>query len=508
MINRLLRTAAPVRGTLIASTALRLLSQLTAAGLIIVPTWVFTTGPDLSAWVLGVVMALLALTAAISRWGEQVCGHRAAFTLLARMRVELYDALVRQGTPRVRSGSGAVLAVATRDINSIEVFFAHTIAPTVTAVLLSLTAGVALFVLDPVAGIIGVVGILIGWLIPLLGRAAPGPGEAGIRSLISQHLSEDAAGRLEIQSHHAEANRLRQLAGLEDRLNRAVTAQGLRVGFRQGLALAWPWIAATLIIWATSDVVAAVIVVGVAPALDAVEGFARTLPTALESARRYYQLIDAPVTIPETVEPARLPDGPLDIRWEDVTIGQGRPILSGVSITVDAGEHIGLVGPSGKGKSTLASTLVRLQDVQAGQVTLGGVDVREIPLRELRDTVAFVEQTSTLFRGSVLDNLRVGNPDLSEEEAMAAMRAASIGDIDLETSALALSGGQKQRVCLARALARRPRVLVLDEATSHQDALNQAELSRTLSSLRDTTVIIIAHRRAALSGVDRVIELA
>ncbi|EEW49326.1 ABC transporter, ATP-binding protein [Corynebacterium efficiens YS-314] len=179
-----------------------------------------------------------------------------------------------------------------------------------------------------------------------------------------------------------------------------------------------------------------------------------------------------------------------------------------MSITVDAGEHIGLVGPSGKGKSTLASTLVRLQDVQAGRVTLGGVDVREIPLGELRDSVAFVEQTSTLFRGSVLDNLRVGNPDLSEEEAMAAMRAASIGDIDLGTSALALSGGQKQRVCLARALARRPRVLVLDEATSHQDALNQAELSRTLSGLRDTTVIIIAHRRAALSGVDRVVELA
>ena len=89
MINRLLRTAVPVRGTLIASTMLRLLSQLTTAGLIIVPAWVFTAGPDLSPWELGVVMALLALTAAISRWGEQVCGHRAAFTLLARMRVEL-----------------------------------------------------------------------------------------------------------------------------------------------------------------------------------------------------------------------------------------------------------------------------------------------------------------------------------------------------------------------------------------------------------------------------------
>lgn len=508
MIHRLLRTAAPVRGTLIASTLLRLLSQLTTAGLIIVPTWVFTTGTDMDPWMLGVVMALLALTAAISRWGEQVCGHRAAFTLLARMRVELYDALVRQGTPRIRSGSGAVLAVATRDINSIEVFFAHTIAPTLTAVLLSLTAGMSLFLLDPVAGIVGVVGILIGWLIPLLGRSAPGPGEAGIRSLISQHLSEDAAGRLEIQSHHAESNRLRQLAGLEDRLNRAVTAQGLRVGVRQGLALAWPWITAALMIVTTSDVVAAVIVLGVAPALDAVEGFARTLPTALESARRYYQLIDAPVTIPEATQPAHLPDGPLDIRWEEVTIGHGRPVLSGVSISVNAGEHVGIVGPSGTGKSTLAGTLVRLQDVHAGRVTLGGVDVRAVPLRELRTTVAFVEQTSTLFRGSVLDNLRVGNPDLSEEGAMAAMRAASIGDIDLDTSALTLSGGQKQRVCLARALARRPRVLVLDEATSHQDALNQAELSRTLSGLRDVTVIIIAHRRAALSGVGRIIELS
>lgn len=139
---------------------------------------------------------------------------------------------------------------------------------------------------------------------------------------------------------------------------------------------------------------------------------------------------------------------------------------------------------------------------------LGGVDIREISLQELRDTVSFVEQTSTLFRGTVLENLRVGNPGLSEEDALAALEAASISDVALGTNAAALSGGQKQRVCLARALARRPRVLILDEATSHQDALNQAELSQTLSRLQDTTVIIIAHRQAALAGVDRIIELA
>ena len=101
----------------------------------------------------------------------------------------------------------------------------------------------------------------------------------------------------------------------------------------------------------------------------------------------------------------------------------------------------------------------------------------------------------------------MGNTELSEDKALAAMEAASISDVPLGTNAATLSGGQKQRVCLARALARDPRVLILDEATSHQDAINQAELSQTLSGLQDTTVIIIAHRQAALAGVDRIIDL-
>ena len=507
MITRLLHTAAPVRGSLIASTALRLLSQLSAAGLVLLPAWVFTTGPELSPIQLGLVMAVLALLAAVSRWGEQVCGHRAAFTLLARMRVELYDALVRQGTPQISSGSGAVMSVATRDINSIEVFFAHTIGPTVTAIILSVGATLALFALDPTAGVIGVIGILIGWLIPLTGTRRSGPGEATLRSSIAQHLSEDASGRLEIRSHHAADNRMRQLGFLEEHLAQAVTDQGLRVGLRQGVALVWPWIVAVLILVSTSNVVAAVIIIVTAPALDAVEGFARTLPTALDGAGRFYALIDAPTTIPDSPAPIALPPGPLDVVWDQVTLGHKEPLFTDLTLRINAGEHVGLVAPSGKGKSTLATTLVRLLDVQEGRVLLGGVDIREISLWDLRDSVCFVEQTSTLFRGTVLENLRVGNTELSEDKALAAMEAASISDVPLGTNAATLSGGQKQRVCLARALARDPRVLILDEATSHQDAINQAELSQTLSGLQDTTVIIIAHRQAALAGVDRIIDL-
>lgn len=507
VVIRLLRTAVPVRVSLAASTVLRLSSQLSAAALILLPAWVFTTGPELSLFSLGLTMAVLALGAAASRWGEQVCGHRAAFSLLALMRVQLYSALVRQGTPRITAGSGAVMSVATRDINSIEVFFAHTIGPVVTAAVLSLGAVATLFALDPTAAVIGVFGILIGWLIPVAGRRTAGPGEAALRSSLAQHLSEDAAGRLEIRSHQAADHRLSQLAILEGRLSQTVTTQGLRVGVRQGLALVWPWTTAALILLATSNVVAAVVIIALAPAVDAVEGFARTLPTALDSARRFYELIDAPVTIPESPTPVALPPGPLSVAWEKVTIGHRAPLFTDLNMHIGAGEHVGLVGPSGKGKSTLAATVVRLLDAQAGRVLIGGIDIREVSLQELRTAVCFVEQSSTLFRGSVLDNLRVGNPELSEEAAAAAMQAASISEVAVETDTATLSGGQKQRVCLARALARQPRVLILDEATSHQDALNQAELSATLAGLKDTTVIIIAHRQAALTGVDRIIDL-
>lgn len=508
MINRLLKLSTSVWKELFASTLLRLCNQILTASLLIFPVWALTQQLDLSLPTIGLVMVVLALTAAFSRWGEQVCGHRAAFGLLAHMRVLLYDALVRRGSPRAPQGSGSIMSIATRDINSIEVFFAHTIGPTITAIILSIGSIITLAVLDLRAGGMALIGVLIAWLLPLIGKQSVS-GEASVRGHIAQHLAEDAAGRLEITSHGAQKIRLSDLELKEQHLAAVVTRQGLIVGMRQGLALLWPWIMAALMIVIVPNVgvLCAAIIVAVSPALDAVEGFARTMPTALNSAQRYFRIIDAPVVIEEPASPQLLPKGPLALQINNASLGYKEIALGTVSLKIDAGEHIGIVGPSGAGKSTLAHSILKLALLRSGTITVGGVDIADVSTAELRKAVSIVEQKAVLFKGTVLENLRMGNPLLSESEATEALQLASISTLPLDADALKLSGGQQQRVCLARALARKPRVLIVDEATSHQDALNQSELARTLSALTDTTVIIIAHRKAALTHVDRIIDL-
>lgn len=507
MISRLLSLARTSWTEIAASTLLRLCSQLAMGTLIIFPLWVLKYSPDLSLWLVALVMASMALVAATSRWGEQVCGHRAAFSLLAQLRVQLYDALIRRGLPASSAGSGSIMSIATRDINSIEVFFAHTIAPAITAFVLSLGTIISLLVFSPIAGILGVLGILIAWSLPFLGKQ-PTQSEAAVRGAIAQHLSEDAAGRLEINSHGAQQHRLSQLNAKEENLLGVVTTHGFNIGIRQGVALIWPWIIAVLmlVLVPENSLIAAALILALSPALDAVEGFARTLPTALGSAERFFTIIDAPVAVPEPTSPKPLPTGPLSVEFRDVVTRFQSASQTPFSLKIPAGEHLGIVGPSGVGKSTLAASLLKVALPHSGSILLGGVNIQDITTQHLRNAVCLVEQRAVLFKGSVLSNLRMGNPELSEEQAREALRLASISEITLDADALKLSGGQQQRLCLARALARNPQVLVVDEATSHQDALNQAELAQTLAGL-DITIIIIAHRREALSHVDRIIDM-
>lgn len=513
MIARLLRLATRAGGRLSACSVFRVLSQSGTAGLIIFPAWVYSTRPDfgLGGFILG--MVFFALVGAGCRWAEQVCGHSAAFRLLADMRVGLYDALVARGAAPGGAAGGRVMAVATRDIGVIEVFFAHTISPTICAAIATVAA-LIWAVVDPAAGagavVVLVACLALGWALPFIRRRGA---ESALRGEIAQRMSEDARGREEIASLGAGPARLRGLAEVEDRLSRDVTATGVVNGLRRGLATIWPWLGAGLMWWATGSLTAAAVVLALGPVFDGVEGFARILPITLGSARRYFDELDRPVEIPEPEDPRPLPAGPLGLRLESVSLGYGHgPIVADLSLEVPAGGSLGVIGPSGGGKSTLVSALVRQLDPQAGRVVLTGadgeVDVRQVATRELRSVVGLVEQSPAILRGSVLENLRMGQPDLGEEDARRALVAAHAREIALDAQAEELSGGQQQRVGLARVLARSPRILILDEATSHQDALGQKELTDMLARLKNVTVIVVAHRRSALVHVDDVLEIA
>ena len=188
-------------------------------------------------------------------------------------------------------------------------------------------------------------------------------------------------------------------------------------------------------------------------------------------------------------------------------------VICGVSMNIQPGQTVALVGPSGGGKSTLASLMVRFFDVGGGSIRIGDADVRDIPKEELMNTVSFVFQNSRLLKGSILDNVKLGKPDATEAEVLAALKAAQCMDIIekfpagihtvIGSAGVYLSGGEQQRIAIARAMLKNAPILILDEATAFADPDNEARVQAAFAKLAaGRTVIMIAHRLSTVENAD------
>ena len=240
-----------------------------------------------------------------------------------------------------------------------------------------------------------------------------------------------------------------------------------------------------------------------------------------ESARRINEVLEATPTIKAPAEPIReVADGSID--FDGVSFKYSaraeRQALSGIDLHIKSGETIGIMGGTGSAKSTLVNLIARLYDATEGRVRVGGVDVRDYDLDTLRKQVAMVLQKNVLFSGTIAENLRWGDPDATDEEVHEAAHLACADefvdtfpkgyDTWIEQGGSNVSGGQKQRLCIARALLRRPKVLILDDSTSAVDTKTDAKIREGLASyLPDTTKLIIAQRISSVQDADRIIIL-
>jgi ABC-type multidrug transport system fused ATPase/permease subunit len=244
-------------------------------------------------------------------------------------------------------------------------------------------------------------------------------------------------------------------------------------------------------------------------------GFALSdLPRAVVGRERLEEVFSEPLTMRPAAEALALPEGPLGVSVRSVAYGHGpHRVLDGLSLEVEPGATVAIVGPTGSGKSTLAELLVRLADPDLGSVRIGGVDLRHLDASRLREEVAIVFQDSFLFAVSVRDNIAL-QTGASDDEIVRAARIAQADafiralpdgyDTVVGERGLSLSGGQRQRVALARALVRRPRLLILDDATSSVDPTIEAAILEGLRTEVSATRIIVAYRGSTLALADRV----
>ncbi|MDO5002005.1 MAG: ABC transporter ATP-binding protein [Eubacteriales bacterium] len=231
-----------------------------------------------------------------------------------------------------------------------------------------------------------------------------------------------------------------------------------------------------------------------------------------DALQRIDEVLDAePVS--ESSQPRHPQDGSVTLSDVHFSYDGKTDVINGVSMNILPGQTVALVGPSGGGKSTLASLIVRFFDVRSGSICVGGADVRDIPKEVLMDSVSFVFQNSRLLKGSILDNVRLGRPEASEEEVMAALEAAQCMDIIeklpdgihtvIGTGGIYLSGGEQQRIAIARAMLKKAPVLILDEATAFADPDNEAKVQAAFAELaKGKTVIMIAHRLSTVVNAD------
>lgn len=245
------------------------------------------------------------------------------------------------------------------------------------------------------------------------------------------------------------------------------------------------------------------------------------LTMSIASAQRICEVLEEK---PDLVNPEHpiftVKDG--SIRFDHVVFrynkGSEKPILSDINLSIRSGETIGLIGGTGSAKSSLVNLISRLYDVQEGAVRVGGVDVRDYDMEELRNQVSVVLQKNVLFSGTILENLRWGDKNATDEECVRACRLACADEFIerfperyntyIEQGGSNVSGGQKQRLCIARALLKKPKILILDDSTSAVDTATDAKIRQAFATeIPDTTKIIIAQRISSVQHADRIIVM-
>ena len=488
------------------------------------------------------VMIVIAVLRGILHYVEQYCNHFIAFKLLAIIRHKVFAAL-RKLCPAKLEGrdKGNLISIITTDIELLEVFYAHTISPIAIATLTSIIMVIFIGRYHWLAGLLALAAYLIVGVAISMWNGKRGS-QKGMEfrtnfGELNSFVLDSLRGLDEtIQYGQGEkrkeqmTERSKNLAGMQESLSKM---EGSQRSFTNMVILLASFGMLALTIWLyTKDAMGfegiltcTIAMMGSFGPVVALSSLSNNLNQTLASGERVLSLLEETPLVEEIPGDVATSGAESEehefsgAEAENVTFAYGEEtILDNYSLKLQPGKITGIHGASGSGKSTLLKLLMRFWDVQDGNVSVDGTDVRKIPTRHLRDMESYVTQETHLFHDSIANNIEIAKPGASREEIMEAAKKASIHDFimtlpkgyDTEVGELGdtLSGGEKQRIGIARAFLHDAEFMMLDEPTSNLDSLNEGIILKALKEAAEKkTVVLVSHRVSTMNVADVVYEM-
>lgn len=483
------------------------------------------------------ILGILVVIMALSNFGESFTAHDVAYRILAEFRIRLYSAVERV-CPSILLDmrSGQLASTLMSDVEVLEWFFAHTFSNVFVMVIVDAIILVYLGSLHWLLAVIILAFQIITLVIPFFMKKKADEQGAALRDRLADANAvtvEGVHGMKEILTlNYKDAYRKKNEQYMGD-LYTAQLAYGKRLGtegslmeIAVGLAMLTAKLATIYMVFGNLlpyELYTTVVVLSVLcfnPIIE-ISGMARNFGIITAAADRVYRVMEAEPLVYDSGKQINTDEIGKDVSFENVSFRyheDAKNAVENISFTIDKGETVALVGHSGAGKTTCANLLLRYWDVDEGGIKIGGVDIRDMSLSNVRSITSAVLQDVYLFNISIKENIRLGNVQASDEDVIRAAKQACADDFivalpdgydtNVGERGANLSGGQRQRIAIARAILKNSPILILDEAVSNLDTENERDIQRALRDVaRDRTTLVIAHRLSTIMAADKLVVL-